>query len=316
MRAQKASARAGEYNARRGKEVVRDMDANGGPQNARDRRRYNAALGAINAQSREAENAYGSTFAGLDEGAKEGKLLGAAGLTKDASGNIIANSEFDGKLDGDMLIAGLKSMRNTTDMGKTMKAISGTQAFQDLVARDGSINQRLASVMSASDGNVVNQSVGKLLADGKNFNDIYANDSELLRNTVQGVNANVMANQKAEVFDSEGGADLFSDDQLRVAAAAGYSGDHQEKFYNMMKNVSSGRKERIVSGVTANQVGSLRVSLVGGHDHGSLAAVGGADLVKSANPDAINQIKGEEGRNIRINQQGDAARALGTNVTA
>jgi hypothetical protein len=68
--------------------------------------------------------------------------------------------------------------------------------------------------------------------------------------------------------------------------------------------------------MTANQVGSLRVSLVGGHDHGSLAAVGGADLVKSANPDAINQIKGEEGRNIRINQQGDAARALGTNVTA
>jgi hypothetical protein len=122
--------------------------------------------------------------------------------------------------------------------------------------------------------------------------------------------AGVMASQKAEVFKMEGAADLFSDDQLREAAASEYSGDHQENFYNMMQHVSNGRKENIVAGMNASQVGRLRVSKVGGVDHGSLGAVGGAAMVKAKNPSAINVIKSKDGGNIRIHQQGEAASAL------
>lgn len=319
MRNQKAAARSGAYAAKRGQRIMDKYKGHEGELSAGQRRKYNAAQAAVNAQKAESENAYASTFEGLNEDEKKTKIMQAAGFAVDDNGKLIKNADGSYKRDpkakgkamnGDMLVAGLRSMKNSAEMGDVLKTVSGTQEFKSMMKDDAGMQQRLAGVMMGSEGNAINQSIGQLMAEGKTLDQINDRSNGLLKDRVSGMGAGVMASQKAEVFKMEGAADLFSDDQLREAAASEYSGDHQENFYNMMQHVSSGRKENIVAGMNASQVGRLRVSKVGGVDHGSLGAVGGAAMVKAKNPSAINVIKSKDGGNIRIHQQGEAASAL------
>ena len=319
MRNQKAAARSGAYAAKRGQRIIDKYKGHEGELRAGQRRKYNAAQAAVNAQKAESENAYSSTFEGLDEGAKKQKILEAAGFQFDKNGNMLKGEDGKAlidknkKLDGDMLTAGLRSMKNSAEMGEVFKQVSGTDAFKDMMKGDEGMRQRLAGVMMGSEGNAINQSIGQLMAEGKTpVSDILANKDGILADRVSGMGAGVMASQKAEVFKMEGAANLFSDDQLREAAASGYTGDHQENFFNMMQNVSTGRKERIVHGMNAQQVGRLRVSNVNGVDHGSLGAVGGAALVRDQAKSALNIIRSADGNNIRVAQQGEAAEKLGT----
>lgn len=319
MRNQKAAARSGAYAAKRGQRIIDKYKGHEGELRAGQRRKYNAAQAAVNAQKAESENAYSSTFEGLDEGAKKQKILEAAGFQFDKNGQMLKGKDGKAlidpnkKLDGDMLTAGLRSMKNSAEMGEVFKQVSGTDAFKDMMKGDEGMRQRLAGVMMGSEGNAINQSIGQLMAEGKTpISDILANKDGILADRVSGMGAGVMASQKAEVFKMEGAANLFSDDQLREAAASGYTGDHQENFFNMMQNVSTGRKEKIVHGMNAQQVGRLRVSNVNGVDHGSLGAVGGAALVKNQAKSALNIIRSADGNNIRVAQQGAAAEALET----
>ena len=311
MRNQKAAARSGAYAAKRGQRIMDKYKGHEGELTAGQRRKYNAAQAAVNAQKSESENAYGSMFDGLDEGQKKQKILEAAGYKFDKNGNV-TGIDKNKKLDGDMLTAGLRSMKNSAEMGEVFKTVSQTGAFKNMMRGDSAMQQRLAGVMMGSEGNAINQSVGQLMAEGKSVDDILSNKDGMLAGRVSGMGAGVMASQKAETFKMEGAANLFSDDQLREAAAAGYTGDHQENFYNMMQNVSTERKGRIVHGMNAQQVGRLRVSNVNGVDHGSLGAVGGAALVKEQAKSALNIIRSADGNNIRVAQQGAAAEALET----
>ena len=328
MRNQKAAARSSAYAAKRGQKVLDKYKGHEGELSAGQRRKYNAAQAAVNAQKSEAENAYGSTFEGLDEGAKRKKILEAAGYKLDKDGKIMKGTDGKAiidpnkKLDGDMLTAGLRSMKNSAEMGEVLQAVGKTDAYKNMMNSDAGMQQRLAGVMMGSEGNAINQSIGQLMAEGKSLSSITDKnasdyDANLLKDRVTGMGSAVMASQKAEVFKMEGAADLFSDDQIREAATAGYSGDHQENFYQMMKGVSGERKGRIVSSMNAGQVGRLRVSMgADGHDHGSLGAMGGAATVRSSNMPAINAIRSREGGNIRVAQQGEAARQLGTDTPA
>ena len=311
MRNQKAAARSGAYAAKRGQRIMDKYKGHEGELTAGQRRKYNAAQAAVNAQKSESENAYGSMFDGLDEGQKKQKILEAAGYKFDKNGNV-TGIDKNKKLDGDMLTAGLRSMKNSAEMGEVFKTVSQTGAFKNMMRGDSAMQQRLAGVMMGSEGNAINQSVGQLMAEGKSVDDILSNKDGMLAGRVSGMGAGVMASQKAETFKMEGAANLFSDDQLREAAAAGYTGDHQENFYNMMQNVSTERKGRIVHGMNAQQVGRLRMSNVNGVDHGSLGAVGGAALVKEQAKSALNIIRSADGNNIRVAQQGAAAEALET----
>ena len=322
MRDQRATARTNEYNARKGQKLVDKYDRKGVELTGNKRLKYNAAKSAVNLQKQESENAYSSSFEGLTDAQKKKRIYEAAGLQLDEHGNLMRDSSGNliqkkgAKLNGDMLVAGLRSMENSAEMNGVLRDIHQTNAFRGMMKGDGAMQKRLANVMRGSEGNAINQGIGDLMADGRySVDEILDKSTGLLRDKVSGYGAGIVGSQKAELFDTEGAADYLSDDQLSEFAASELSGAHQEKYYQMMKNqVSDSRKSRMLGNMTSSKIGRLRTSYVDGEDHGTLAAVGGAALVKSSNPDAIEHIKSEDGAQIRMHQQGDAARQLGTNV--
>ena len=289
MRGQRGNARMSEYNAKRGKKVLEKYSGREGELNAFERRKYNAAMSAVNAQTAESLSAQESRFAGYTDDKIVSDLEGAAA---------------NGHLDGDALIAGLKTMQDDAMVTKTLRNLAGTQAYKDMVAKDANIERRLGGVLSGRSNSVVNQSMGKLLTKGETMDSITANDNALLRSKVQDAGTSVMANQSAAALKTEGLSDLLSDEQLRAAATSGYSGDKEENFYQMMSGVSGDRKKSITAGMSQQDIGTLRKHVVNGEDHGSLAAIGGAGMFKN-HAAAHDLMNSQDGKNIRTQMQGE-----------
>ena len=314
MRNQKHAASASQYNAKRGKQVLSGRIGNklakGGQLTAAQRRKYNVAMGAVNANNQDSQNAYASSFDGIGDDSIESRLMG----------NIDSNGRIK---DTNMLIAGLNSIHDEDKLTRTVKKLSETGALDKLAVEDKDAYHRIAQAMQSRKDSVINQSIGKLMDKGETVSGMYASGS--LKKKVQDAGTSVMATQNKDVFNTEGAAELFSDDQLRAGLTAGYSGGTAAAFHNMMQNVDDERMGNIVDGMTGQDVSNLKSATVqvkgdDGEMHekevGALATIGrgsveaGGKFVQDHATNAVNQLRGVEGDELRPNMDEQTLKAL------
>ena len=313
MRNQKAAMRSSAYNAKRGKKVLNRYNNDPSKLNRFQKRKYYAARGAVNANNSEMESAYTSDYANQTDG----QIIGAL--------NYAAKS---GDLNSNMLVSGLKNIKNERQLANTLRSLSGTKAYQDLIKNDPTVRERISSSLRGRDG-VISQSIGKVMnskdASGnyKTNIDRMFNDGSL-KAEVQRAGAGVMANQGHDVFDTEGAEDLFSDEQLGAAATAGYSGATAASFHEMMtgtkkdasghsvQKVSDDRKGRIISNLTAADATRLRIEKdESGNNIGSFHALGGASMINKYNPSLATTLNSSAGDKLRGNMQTEVKDELG-----
>ena len=301
MRNQKAAMRSSAYNAKRGKKVMNRYNNDPSKLNRFQKQKYFAARGAVNANNAEMESAYSSDYANQTDGQIIGALNAAA---------------KNGDLNSNMLVSGLKNIKNERQLVNTLRSLSGTKAYQDLMKNDPTVRERISSSMRGRDG-VISQSIGKVM--NSKTGDSYNTDVDKmfrdgsLKAEVQRAGAGVMANQSHEVFDTEGAADLFSDEQLREASISGYSGATAASFHEMMTGkVSESRKANIISGLTAANATKLRVEKdESGNNIGSFHALGGASLINKYNPSLATTLNSSAGDKLRGDMQTEVKNELG-----
>ena len=293
MRNQKQSQSYGAYSARKGRRVVKKYNAKmkkGQVLNRGQQRVYNAALGAVNAQNRLNAQASASAFAGKDDDAIKGELHNMLGK---------------GKLDADTIASAISSMRSEAEVTHTVREMAKTKEWQDMMNNDPQARTRIASAMASRKGSVINQSIGKLMNKGMDVKDIFDNDAAALRNKVQEVPEEQMVGQDASTFDTEGAADLFSNGQLRTILSSNYTGQGAESVYGMMSNVKPERKREIAAHMTDEQVSKLNTSIgESGEDHGSFAALGGANSFKDEGGSydtSVRNLNSSAGEHLRAN---------------
>ena len=332
MRQQRVAASTGAYNAKRGAKTVARL-RNKTHLGTFQRRKYNAAMGMVNANNNDATSAYTSSFVGRSDDYIAGQLL------DNAKGR---------KPDANMIVAGLSSINDEDKLTATIKKLAETGALSKIKQDDPNGYSRIASVMAGRKDSVINQSIGKLMQKGETVEEMYSSGS--LKQKVQGAGTSIMASQNKDVFKTEGAADLFSDDQLRAGLTAGYTGATAAAFYDMMRDVDDSRKDNIISGMSSEEIASLNSATIikkdsSGNEYeaevGSLAAIGatqhaenatdadkiaadaaamarGAAMVRKKNEETgeddlnseVNALKSSEGREIRPTMQGKVMDAL------
>ena len=302
MRNQKQSQAYGAYSARKGRRVVkkyRKQMKNGKVLNRSQQRVYNAALGAVNSQNRLNAQASASAFAGKDDNQIMAELNNSAGK---------------GKLDADMIASALTSMRSEAQATSALREMSKTDAWKEMMAKDPQAQTRIASAMASRRGSVINQSIGKLMNQGKSVDDIFKDNATMLRNKVQEVPEDQLVGQDATTFDTEGAADMFSNGQLRTILSSNYTGQGAESVYKMMSGVSDDRKKTLAGEMTDEQVSKLNTSFdESGEDHGSFAALGGAKNFKDAGGSyvpSVRNLNSSAGEHLRANMNGTVMQEL------
>ena len=302
MRDQKQSQAYGAYSARKGRRVVkkyRSQMKNGKVLNRSQQRVYNAALGAVNSQNRLNAQASASAFAGKDDNQIMAELNNSAGK---------------GKLDADMIASALTSMRSEAQATSALREMSKTDAWKEMMAKDPQAQTRIASAMASRRGSVINQSIGKLMNQGKSVDDIFKDNATMLRNKVQEVPEDQLVGQDATTFDTEGAADMFSNGQLRTILSSNYTGQGAESVYKMMSGVSDDRKKTLAGEMTDEQVSKLNTSFdESGEDHGSFAALGGAKNFKDAGGSyvpSVRNLNSSAGEHLRANMNGTVMQEL------
>lgn len=290
VRQQKMMARTGDYNAKRGSELLAKYERAGknpGNMKSSERRRYMAAMGAVNARNQEIESSYASSFYGKSDTSIIDQLKAAAD---------------SGKIDENMLAAGFSRISDEDNLTKAYNELRGTDGFKKVLADDAA-RQKVADSLLSRKNSPINQSIGKLMAAGKPINDA------AIAEKVQGMGVDAMRNIDKDVFTTAGAASMFSAEQIRAAATAGYTGKVAENFETMMKDVSSKTKEEAVKGMTAEQIASLSA--------GSLAALGGAKMFDESNAnaptDALNMLRSEAGAELRTKMDAQVMKDL--NIT-
>jgi len=299
MHEQKAEARTSEYNAKRGSRYLsKHSGENLATMSAGERRQYNAAKAAVKAHNQSAEEAYSTDFSSKSDSEITNSLMNAA---------------ENGKLDENMLVAAIGSYQHDSDLTSAFKGITNTDAYKKIMKNNPDARRRVGDAMANRSGSIVNQGIGRAMQNGTNVQadkeGNWEDDSlKAIRTQVQTAGTNVMASQTKELFNTKGAADLLSDDQIRAAAASGYTGETAEAFSGMMSNnaqVTADRKNRIVSRMTAQQVASLTSG-----EHGSLKALGGAQAIQAHNSAAINTLKSDDGKELRTRMDGTAMKEL------
>ena len=296
VRQQKMMARTGDYNARRGAEVLADFKARGRtPANmsSSERRRYMAAMGAVNARNQEIESAYASNFYGKNDTDILKELKGAAA---------------NGKIDENMLSAGFAAFTDDAAATNAFKELQGTSGFQKVMG-DRAARQKVADSLLGRKGSPINQSIGKLIAAGDADKPYQTITDSAIRDKVHGMGADVMKNIDKDVFLADNAASMFSAEQIRAAATAGYTGSTAKNFEKMMEHVDDGIKNDAVKGMTAEQIASLSA--------GSLAALGAerfAEGNKNAPTEALNMLRSEAGAELRTKMDAQVMKDL--NITS
>lgn len=293
MRAQGRAASSSSYGAKRGRRTISRIK-DPGKLRAGQRRKYNIAMGAVNSDNADIQNAYESQFRGQEDSA-------------------IIETLQNSNVDANMLVASINSLKHENNVTDLMKNFSGTDAYKQMMQNDPTARQRVADALTARRGSVVNQSMGKLMAKGQDYDEMISSGS--LREKVQGAGAGVMANQNKDVFSMEGAGDLFSDDQIRAGLTAGYAGDTAAAFHGMVQGIVNGengekRTESIVSGMTAEDVASLNTATANGKEVGSLSAIGGPAIIMKHNKAAITTLNSEDGVQLRAKMNVSVGKAL------
>lgn len=299
MRAQKRKGAVGAYNAKRGAATLRRSKYQNPTslRRARDKRTYNAALAAVNAENASAQDAFENQFGNQDDM----KIMS----------DIHASIQNGGKMNINMVVAGLNRMTNDGNAIAMLRSIAQTKEYKDMLKDDPQANQRIAEAMMGRRGNIIAQSMGKLMAKGEDVTEMFNNGS--LRDKVQGAGTSVMASQSKDAFNMEGAENLFSDDQIRAGLAAGYGGDTDRAFGRMLQRIQTNpdgtesekgneRMDKIVGELTGEQVSKMTET--------GFNASGGADRMTRVNQRAINQLNAEDGKNFRNNMNVKVGKAL------
>ena len=299
MRAQKRKGAVGAYNAKRGAATLRRSKYQNPTslRRARDKRTYNAALAAVNAENASAQDAFENQFGNQDDM----KIMS----------DIHASIQNGGKMNINMVVAGLNRMTNDGNAIAMLRGIAQTKEYKDMLKDDPQANQRIAEAMMGRRGNIIAQSMGKLMAKGEDVTEMFNNGS--LRDKVQGAGTSVMASQSKDAFNMEGAENLFSDDQIRAGLAAGYGGDTDRAFGRMLQRIQTNpdgtesekgneRMDKIVGELTGEQVSKMTET--------GFNASGGADRMTRVNQRAINQLNSEDGKNFRNNMNVKVGKAL------
>ena len=299
MRAQMRQASASAYGAKRGQKLLNKKKYQDPTKLrfARDKRTYNAALAAVNAENSSAQDAYENQFQNQDDA----KIMDTIGV-----------SVNNGKFNANMLVAGINRMTNDGNAVAMLRGLAKTDAYKEMMKNDPQANQRIADAMMGRRGNIIAQSIGKQMAKGDSVETMF--ESGTLRDKVQGAGVGVMASQTKDAFNMPGAENLFSDDQIRAGLSAGYGGDTDRAFGRMIERMQKNddgtvnqagveRVENIVQEMTPEQVSKM--SEVG------LAAVGGADTIIRKNEKAIKSLNSGDGHILRTNMNVNVGKALG-----
>ena len=331
IRGQKQAARTANYSAKQGQKTIQKYTKNG--QNpallsAAKRRKYNIAMGSVNAANNDATNAFISSFNGASPDSIHTTLMNAT--KRDRFGNY--------KLDSNMIVGGLSAITDEDKLTRTIKELSGTKEFKEVMAKDPALQQRVADVMRGRKDSIINQSIGKLMGQGYSMEQIYADDMKLLKDKVQGAGTSVIASQDKDVWATEGAEKLFSKDQKREALTVGFTGAKAAKVGQMMAKTSDEEIEEIVGDMTPEQLHMLNSSTVQvaktdaqgnvvkddqgnvvyeEKEVGSLAAIGkgdfnkGAAIVREKAKAGIASLNSDDGKQLRTEMQDKVKNAIG-----
>ncbi len=307
-RAQKAAAKASAYGAKRGRRTMRHYGNDPLGLSARQQRNYFAAQGAVNANNDEQESAYMGEFASQtdDDIVK--------GLTTAAS---------NGKLNGNMMIAGLNSIKDESQKAAILRSLSKSGNYQKLMDKDPSLRGRVASSLSG-DNSIVNRGIANAMRNGRNSSDVDAMFSDgRLAQEVQKFGADAMSTQNEKLFKTEGVEDLLSEEQFKAAVTSDYSGETATALHDVMTGtkkdasgrtvdkVSKAKKSNIIKSLSAGDATHLRKMQHNGREVGSLDALGGARAIIENNPGLITTLNSKAGDNLRGSMQNDVRSELG-----
>lgn len=240
---------------------------------ATQRRAYNAALGALSAEDKNQIDTHTSRFKALGSDSEIRRQIEAAAK--------------DGSLDSNMMAAALSAVHDENHVADIMAAADHNGAMAKMIKGNDpnsvSNRQKIAGALGGRSGNIIAQSMGKLVNDGETYADMMGGS---LAKKVQSAGTSVMANQDKDVFETLGAGDMFSSEQLAAGVSAGYSGSTADKFNNMLSGLSSAKKNAVIGEMKSGDQWSKSSS-------DSLAALGGTAAINSvagSNADVQNAI--------------------------
>ena len=287
-----------EYNAKMGKRELYGRKGNNkrsfgrdtlaakaaaGTLSTEEKRRYNRALSAVNAESTSDIDTYTSSY----------KSMGG----DDAIISSVQESFNNNSLTADQFAAAVQAIHDEDKVASLLSISKGSgPSAQNVLSKfkggsnQSAINdrQKIADALTSRKNNVVAQSAGKLIntnkkesapgagdaVNGYDFNDMMnipaggsAADS-LLGKKIQAAGAGVMASQDKDVFRIAGVGNMFSTEQLAAGVGAGLTGAAGGNFSEMLYN--SGRGNEVLDSMSVEQM--AKVSSQGYDYKGATAA--------------------------------------------
>lgn len=254
QREDNVAARQSEYNAKKGNKVLYGKNglaakAAAGTLSASDKRKYNRALGAVNAESASNLATYASSY----------KAMGG----DDAIISSVQESLNNGTLTADQLAAATQAIHDEDKVAKliTMRNSAGISVFDKFKGGGAAAvneRQKIADALTGRNGNIFAQSAGKLInkdSNGMNYDDMIGTTSGVnrLREKIQGAGNSIMSSQDKDVFNIAGMGDMFSASQLAAGASAGYTGDTAKSFNDMVGGLSAAAKNDVLDNMTKGE---------------------------------------------------------------
>ncbi len=330
MRNQMRSAQLSKFSAKRGRRTIqrplgrlapRRLNAfaaarlaNGKWMPNTMRRKYNASQNSISAYTADATKAYSSSFAGVSD----------ADITTRLLGNV-----KKGKIrDPNMIVAGLSAIHDEDKLTAAVMGLAKSGALEELRQTDTEAYHRIGDVLESRRNSIINQSMGKLMNANEGVQQMWADGS--LAKEVQSAGTGIMASQDKDVFATEGASQLFSIEQKAAAIASNPTGGKATNIAKMEEHATDDELIDIAKALGTKGVKNLNTSefeVKMKNEHtgqvetkvmdGTLAILGrgdakkGAEIVKAANPEAIEQLNSEAGREVRPDMDQKAAGLLG-----
>jgi len=262
------AARQSEYNAKKGEKVLYGKKglaarAAAGTLSASQKRQYNRALGAVNAERDSNVSTYTSSY----------KSMGS-------DDNIISsvqNSLDNGSLTADQFAAAVQAVHDEDKVAELLKLNSASgdnvlSKFKGTGADKVNNRQKIADALTSRKGNIFAQSAGKLVntgaGDGMDFRDMTSGSNALMAK-IQGAGDDVMASQDKDVFKIDGMGQMLSASQLAAGVGAGYSGSTAGNFNAMLYN--SGRGNEVLDNLSADQLSRVSAQEYSGKDSSGAA---------------------------------------------
>ena len=267
--------------------------ANKAKLNTAQRRAYNAALGALSMEDQSQIDTHTARFKALGD--------------DDAIISQVQAAAAKGRLDSNMMAAAVNAIHDENKIADVMKAADNGDAMSKLIAGSdpNSVNnrQKISSALAGRSGNIIAQSMGKLVNEGKSYGQMTSNGANSdLAKKVQSAGTSVMASQDKDVFDMAGAADYFSAEQKAAGVSAGYSGSTADKFNNMLSGMSQSQKDAVLNEMTSGEQWAKSTGA-------ALNALGGEDAIDrvSGSNDAVKQAVSNFANSPELHANADAA---------